>query len=79
MTIFIRHIILKEKIMTKNIGKITQIISAVVDVKFTNNGELPEILNALECYNDKQRIVLEVAQHIAMIRCVVLLWILRKG
>ncbi|MFA1687991.1 F0F1 ATP synthase subunit beta [Candidatus Rickettsia barbariae] len=58
--------------MTKNIGKITQIISAVVDVKFTNNGEVPEILNALECYNDKQRIVLEVAQHIGddTVRCI---------
>ncbi|MFV9856126.1 MAG: F0F1 ATP synthase subunit beta, partial [Rickettsia aeschlimannii] len=58
--------------MTKNIGKITQVISAVVDVKFTNNGELPEILNALECYNDKQRIVLEVAQHIGddTVRCI---------
>ncbi|ACP53921.1 ATP synthase beta chain [Rickettsia africae ESF-5] len=58
--------------MTKNIGKITQIISAVVDVKFTNNGELPEILNALECYNDKHRIVLEVAQHIGddTVRCI---------
>ena len=58
--------------MTQNIGKITQIISAVVDVKFTNNDELPEILNALECYNDKQRIVLEVAQHIGddTVRCI---------
>ncbi|MFV9930545.1 MAG: F0F1 ATP synthase subunit beta [Rickettsia endosymbiont of Haemaphysalis japonica] len=58
--------------MTKNIGKITQIISAVVDVKFTNNGELPKILNALECYNDKQKIVLEVAQHIGddTVRCI---------
>ena len=58
--------------MTKNIGKITQIISAVVDVKFTNNGKLPAILNALECYNDNQRIVLEVAQHIGddTVRCI---------
>ena len=30
-------------------GKITQIIGAVVDVKF--EGELPEILTALECDN----------------------------
>jgi F-type H+-transporting ATPase subunit beta len=30
-------------------GKITQIIGAVVDVKF--DGELPEILTALECKN----------------------------
>ncbi|MCZ6901393.1 MAG: F0F1 ATP synthase subunit beta [Rickettsia endosymbiont of Ixodes persulcatus] len=58
--------------MTKNIGNITQIISAVVDVKFTNNGKLPEILNALECYSDNQRIVLEVAQHIGddTVRCI---------
>ncbi|BAK97105.1 ATP synthase beta chain [Rickettsia japonica] len=70
--LFVVYFLTKEKIMTKNIGKITQIISAVVDVKFTNNGELPEILNALECYNDKQRIVLEVAQHIGdgTVRCI---------
>lgn len=62
----------KEKIMTKNIGKITQIISAVVDVKFTSKAKLPPILNALECYNDKQRMVLEVAQHIGddTVRCI---------
>ncbi|WP_341793221.1 MULTISPECIES: F0F1 ATP synthase subunit beta [unclassified Rickettsia] len=58
--------------MTKNIGKITQIISAVVDVKFTNIGKLPPILNALECYNDDQKLVLEVAQHIGddTVRCI---------
>ncbi|ABV73937.1 F0F1 ATP synthase subunit beta [Rickettsia canadensis str. McKiel] len=58
--------------MTKNIGKITQIISAVVDVKFTNNSKLPAILNALECYSDNQRIVLEVVQHIGddTVRCI---------
>jgi F-type H+-transporting ATPase subunit beta len=43
-------------------GKITQIIGAVVDVKF--NGELPEILSALECKNGYNRLVLEVAQHL---------------
>jgi F-type H+-transporting ATPase subunit beta len=43
-------------------GKITQIIGAVVDVKF--DGELPEILSALECKNGKNRLVLEVAQHL---------------
>ncbi|MDB2354024.1 F0F1 ATP synthase subunit beta [Candidatus Pelagibacter bacterium] len=43
-------------------GKITQIIGAVVDVKF--NGELPEILSALECKNGDNRLVLEVAQHL---------------
>ena len=44
------------------IGKITQIIGAVVDVKF--DGELPEILSALECKNGESRLVLEVAQHL---------------
>ena len=43
-------------------GKITQIIGAVVDVKF--DGELPEILTALECDNGGTRLVLEVAQHL---------------
>lgn len=58
--------------MTKNIGKITQVISAVVDVKFTNISKLPPILNALECYNDDQKLVLEVAQHIGddTVRCI---------
>ena len=43
-------------------GKITQTIGAVVDVKF--DGELPEILSALECKNGDNRLVLEVAQHL---------------
>jgi F-type H+/Na+-transporting ATPase subunit beta len=43
-------------------GQITQIIGAVVDVKF--DGELPEILSALECKNGDNRLVLEVAQHL---------------
>ena len=43
-------------------GKITQIIGEVVDVKF--EGELPEILTALECDNGGVRLVLEVAQHL---------------
>ncbi len=43
-------------------GNITQVIGAVVDVKF--DGELPEILTALECNNGGNRLVLEVAQHL---------------
>ena len=43
-------------------GKITQIIGAVVDVKFED--KLPEILSALECKNGNNRLVLEVAQHL---------------
>ncbi len=43
-------------------GRVTQVIGAVVDVKF--DGDLPEILNALETTNDGKRLVLEVAQHL---------------
>ncbi|MFN7038925.1 MAG: F0F1 ATP synthase subunit beta [Alphaproteobacteria bacterium] len=45
-----------------NIGKITQIISAVVDVQFED--EMPAILNALTCENNGKKLVLEVAQHL---------------
>ena len=46
----------------KATGKITQVIGAVVDVQF--DGELPEILNALETDNNGKTLVLEVAQHL---------------
>ncbi len=46
-----------------NKGIITQVISAVVDVKFSE-GKLPHILNALETENNGKKIILEVAQHI---------------
>jgi F-type H+-transporting ATPase subunit beta len=46
-----------------NQGKITQVISAVVDVEF-ENGELPAILNALECENNGKKLILEVALHL---------------
>jgi F-type H+-transporting ATPase subunit beta len=44
------------------IGKITQVIGAVVDVQFDES--LPAILNALETKNGGNRMVLEVAQHL---------------
>src|ERR1017187_8398818 len=44
------------------VGKITQVIGAVVDVQF--EGDLPAILNALETKNRGNRLVLEVAQHL---------------
>ena len=47
--------------MNKN-GKITQIIGAVVDVKFET--ELPEIYTALEVTNTENKLILEVAQHL---------------
>ena len=48
--------------MTKAVGRITQVIGAVVDVEFNNH--LPAILNALETQNGDNRLVLEVAQHL---------------
>ena len=48
--------------MSEKFGKITQVIGAVVDVQF--EGQLPEILTALECDNSGNRLVLEVAQHL---------------
>jgi F-type H+-transporting ATPase subunit beta len=51
-----------EKEMSRPIGKITQVMGAVVDVQFDNH--LPEILNALETKNDGQKLILEVAQHL---------------
>ena len=51
-------------------GRITQVIGAVVDVKFDEH--LPEILNALETTNGGNRLVLEVAQHLgeSSVRCI---------
>jgi F-type H+-transporting ATPase subunit beta len=45
-----------------SVGKITQVIGAVIDVQFEDH--LPAILNALETSNQGNRLVLEVAQHL---------------
>ncbi|MEC8531920.1 MAG: F0F1 ATP synthase subunit beta [Pseudomonadota bacterium] len=45
-----------------NIGSVSQVLGAVVDVQF--EGDLPEIMNSLECDNGGNRLVLEVAQHL---------------
>src|SRR6201998_221379 len=47
---------------TNNVGRISQVIGAVVDVSF--DGPLPAILSALETQNQGNRLVLEVAQHL---------------
>ena len=46
----------------KNIGIITQVTGAVVDVSFEK--DLPAILNALELDHEGSKLVLEVAQHL---------------
>ena len=47
---------------TNNKGAISQVIGAVVDVRFEEN--LPSILTALECNIGGKKVVLEVAQHL---------------
>jgi F-type H+-transporting ATPase subunit beta len=55
---------------TNNVGRISQVIGAVVDVTF--EGELPAILSALETSVNGNRLVLEVAQHLgeSAVRCI---------
>jgi F-type H+-transporting ATPase subunit beta len=55
----------------KNIGKVVQIIGAVVDIKFSKDN-LPNLLNAIEIMNNGTKIVVEVAQHIGddLVRCI---------
>ena len=58
--------------MAENIGKITQIVGAVLDIRFST-GVLPEIHDAIEVKtNDSKKLVLEVAQHLGddTVRCI---------
>jgi F-type H+-transporting ATPase subunit beta len=48
--------------MADKVGRIRQVTGAVVDVQF--DGDLPEIMSALETENHGVRLVLEVAQHL---------------
>lgn len=56
----------------KNVGKITQIIGAVLDIKYSE-GKLPEIYDAIEIPTaDGSKLVVEVAQHLGddTVRCI---------
>ena len=55
----------------KNIGKITQIISAVLDIKFSE-GKLPEINEAIKIEKEDGSLTVEVAQHLGddTVRCI---------
>ena len=59
--------------MANNIGKITQIISAVLDIKFSG-GSLPEINEAIKVplKDGGAELVVEVAQHLGddTVRCI---------
>jgi F-type H+/Na+-transporting ATPase subunit beta len=51
--------------MSKQIGKIAQVIGPVIDVRFDlAGGTLPNILDALEIVRGGQKVILEVQQHI---------------
>lgn len=52
------------------IGKVTQVMGPVVDVTF--DGDLPDILNALEIMVGDRKLTVEVAQHIGdgVVRCI---------
>ena len=56
-----------------NIGKIVQIVGAVLDIRFEDEKDLPNLLNALEIkLENGNKIVAEVAQHIGndTVRCI---------
>ena len=56
---------------SKNIGKVVQIVGAVVDIRFEKDS-LPDLLNAIEIDNNGEKLVVEVAQHIGddIVRCI---------
>ncbi|MBP1564204.1 MAG: F0F1 ATP synthase subunit beta [Oscillospiraceae bacterium] len=55
----------------QNIGKIVQVIGAVVDISFPKES-LPRLLNAIEIDNNGVKLTVEVAQHIGddVVRCI---------
>ena len=55
-----------------SIGRIIQVMGAVVDVKFETEQDLPSILNALTTELQGKQLVLEVAQQLgeAVVRCI---------
>ncbi|MGN1415558.1 MAG: F0F1 ATP synthase subunit beta [Oscillospiraceae bacterium] len=55
----------------KNVGKVVQIIGAVVDIRFDKDN-LPKLLNAIEIQLNGETLVCEVAQHIGddVVRCI---------
>lgn len=58
--------------MSRNTGKIVQVIGPVVDVAF-ENGELPNLLTAIEIpLKNSESLIVEVAQHIGdeRVRCI---------
>ena len=55
----------------KHIGKVVQVMGPVLAIRFAD-GELPELLNAIELQNNGKPLIVEVAQHIGdnVVRCI---------
>ena len=55
----------------QHIGRVTQVIGPVIDIRFEEN-ELPALLNAVEIEFDGRKLTAEVAQHIGdgVVRCI---------
>ena len=56
---------------TENFGTVTKVMGPVLDVRF-EDGQLPDLMNAIEIDNRGTRLVAEVAQHIGddVVRCI---------
>ena len=54
-----------------SIGTVVQVIGPVLDIRF-GDGELPQLLNAVEVENGEKKLVVEVAQHVGddVVRCI---------
>ncbi len=56
---------------TKNVGKVIQIIGAVLDIKFSKDN-MPALNNAIEIDNNGKKLIAEVAQHLGddVVKCI---------
>ena len=63
----------EKEVTMMNKGKIVQVMGPVVDVVF-EDGQLPDIKDALEVENNGKRCVMEVSQHLGnnVVRCIML-------
>ena len=55
----------------QNVGKIVQVIGAVLDIKFSG-GHMPALNNAIEIHNGDRKIVVEVSKHLGddVVKCI---------
>lgn len=52
-----------EYMSERHVGKVIQVMGPVLDIRF-QEGQLPELLNAIEIENQGSRVIAEVAQQI---------------